>query len=48
MIKQSYNLIRSECFGLSLLKLNFARYGVCTGKERIVKSYILEFASSKK
>ena len=48
MIKQCCNLIRLEYFDLSLFKLNFARYGVCTGKEGIVKSYILDSACSKK
>ena len=47
MIKESYNLICPEHFGPQAVKQNFSRYGVCTGKQGIVRSFMLGYFQQK-
>ena len=46
-IKESKNRIGSEHFGLELVKQNFPRYGVCTGKQILVRPFILGYFQQK-
>lgn len=46
-IKKFCNLTGWEYFWLLLVKQNFPRYWVCTGKQRLAKSFILSYFQQK-
>ena len=47
MIKDFSNLTEGEHFALYLVKRNFARYWICTGKQRTVWSFALGYLQQK-
>ena len=47
MIKDFSNLTEGEHFTLYLVKRNFARYWICTGKQRTVWSFVLGYLQQK-